>query len=134
MGRRRIEIFHYRQVLVRLRAGESERDIARSGLMGRQEVAAFHHLAQAQGCLDASQVPEEAASAAAIRQARRAASTGSHRGVRALARVHPGAVAAQAQRHGPLPGPGGQARRGLFPVMLFLSLVGEIADWFLHAN
>lgn len=30
MGRRRIEMFQYRQVLVRLRAGDSVREIARS--------------------------------------------------------------------------------------------------------
>lgn len=36
MGRRRFEMFQYRQVLVRLRAGDSERDIARSGHMGRE--------------------------------------------------------------------------------------------------
>lgn len=36
MGRRRFEMFQYRQVLERLRAGDSERDIDRSGLMGRE--------------------------------------------------------------------------------------------------
>jgi hypothetical protein len=30
-------MFQYRQVLARLRAGDSERDIARSKLMGRQK-------------------------------------------------------------------------------------------------
>ncbi len=32
MARRRIEIYAYRQVLMRLRQGDSEREIARSGL------------------------------------------------------------------------------------------------------
>jgi hypothetical protein len=41
MGRRRIEMFQYRQVLARLRQGDSERDIARSRLMGRRKVAAL---------------------------------------------------------------------------------------------
>lgn len=49
MARRRIEMFQYRQALVRLRAGDSERDIARSGLMGRQKLAAVRELAQVQG-------------------------------------------------------------------------------------
>jgi len=33
VGRRRIEMFQYRQVLVRLRAGDAVREIARSGLL-----------------------------------------------------------------------------------------------------
>ena len=37
MGRRRIGMFQYRQVLVRLRQGDSEREIARSRLMGRTD-------------------------------------------------------------------------------------------------
>ena len=32
----------YRQVLVRLRAGDSEREIARTGVMGREKLAALH--------------------------------------------------------------------------------------------
>jgi hypothetical protein len=39
MGRRRIEMFQYRQALVRLRQGDSERVIARSRLMGRPKAA-----------------------------------------------------------------------------------------------
>ena len=38
MGRRRIEMFPYRQVLVRLRAGDTAREIARSGLLGRDKI------------------------------------------------------------------------------------------------
>ncbi len=34
-------MFQYRQVLLRLRQGDSDRDIARSGLMGRTKVAGF---------------------------------------------------------------------------------------------
>lgn len=44
MGRRRFEMFQYRQVLVRLREGDSDRDIARGGLMGRDKAAAFRGL------------------------------------------------------------------------------------------
>ena len=41
VGRRRIEMFQYRQVLVRLRAGDTVREIARCGLMGRDKLGAL---------------------------------------------------------------------------------------------
>ena len=67
---------HYRQVLVRLRQGDTDREIARARLMGRPKVAAFRALAAAQGWLDPTAVlPEDAAIAAALGQARRARST-----------------------------------------------------------
>ena len=76
MGRRRFEMFQYRQVLVRLREGDSERVIARSGLMGREKAAAFRALARAQGWLEpGAALPEEAVIAAAVGQARRARTT-----------------------------------------------------------
>ncbi len=69
-------MFRYRQALVRLRAGDSERQIARSGVMGRDKLAAFRSLAQAQGWLDPEQaLPEDQALAAVLGQARRARST-----------------------------------------------------------
>ena len=49
-------MFQYRQVLVRLRQGDSDRDIARSGLMGRPKVALFRLLAEPQGWLAGSTV------------------------------------------------------------------------------
>jgi hypothetical protein len=36
MSKRRFEMYQYRQILVRMRQGDSDRDIARSGLMGRK--------------------------------------------------------------------------------------------------
>ena len=45
MGRRRIEMFQYRQVLVRMRAGDSVRQIARSGLMGRDKLGVLRAVA-----------------------------------------------------------------------------------------
>lgn len=36
---KRFEMYHYRQVLVRMRQGDSDRDIDRSRIMGRQEAA-----------------------------------------------------------------------------------------------
>ena len=69
-------MFQYRAVLVRLRQGDSERDIARSRLMGRPKVAALRALAMREGWLDPdAPLPEDAAIAAAIGQARRARST-----------------------------------------------------------
>lgn len=69
-------MFHYRQALVRLRAGDSERDIARTKIMGRQKLAALRELAETQGWLESSrEVPDEAAIAAAIGVRRRASST-----------------------------------------------------------
>ena len=76
MSRRRFEMFQYRQVLVRLRQGDSDREIARSRLMGRPKVAAFRELATTQGWLSPdAPLPEDATLSAAIGQARRARST-----------------------------------------------------------
>src|SRR5271156_3728443 len=76
MGRRRFEMFQYRQVLLRLRQGDSDRDIARSGLMGRPKVAMFRLLATAQGWLQpGAPLPDDAAIAAVISSPRRASST-----------------------------------------------------------
>lgn len=76
MARRRIEMFQYRQALLRLRQGDSEREIARSGLMGRPKAASFRALAQRHGWLDPqAALPTDAELAAALGQARRARST-----------------------------------------------------------
>ncbi len=40
MANRRFEMYEYRQVLARMRLGESDRAIARSGLIGRQKGSA----------------------------------------------------------------------------------------------
>jgi hypothetical protein len=67
-------MFQYRAVLVRLRQGDSDRDIARARLMGRPKVAALRVLADRHGWLIAeAPLPEDAVIAAAIGQARRAA-------------------------------------------------------------
>ena len=42
-------MFQYRQVLVRLRAGDTVREIARSGLMGRDKLGELRVVAVAQG-------------------------------------------------------------------------------------
>ena len=51
MSNRRFEIYQYRQVLVRMRQGDSDRDIARSRLMGRKKVAQLRGVAQERGWL-----------------------------------------------------------------------------------
>ena len=69
-------MFQYRQVLVRLRAGDTLREIARTGLMGRDKVAEVRTLALSRGWLDgASELPDDAAIAAALKPSRRASST-----------------------------------------------------------
>jgi transposase len=76
MGNRRFEMFTFRQAIVRMRSGSSDRDISRSRLMGRKKARTLRELAQHEGWLDLNlPVPEEAAIAAALPQtAPRAAS------------------------------------------------------------
>ena len=45
MSRRKIEMHYYRQALLRMRQGDSDRDIAKSGLMGRRTAANLRTLA-----------------------------------------------------------------------------------------
>lgn len=80
-------MFQYRQALVRLRAGDSVRDIARSGLMGRDKLSALRALAEANDWLHpGSDLPDDSALAAALAAQRRVAastvsSAESHRAV-----------------------------------------------------
>ena len=76
MARRRIEMFQYRQVLARLRAGDTDRELCRCRLMGREKVAAFRAVAVEQGWLGPDRpLPDEGELAAVLGQARRARST-----------------------------------------------------------
>ena len=76
MSRRKFEMHHYRQVLMRMRQGDSDRDIARSRLMGRRAAGALRTLAQERGWLVAdSPLPDDAVIAEALAPARRASST-----------------------------------------------------------
>lgn len=60
MANRRFELFEYRQVLVRMRQGDSDRDIARGGLMGRKKLTAVRRVADELGWLDPIQpLPED---------------------------------------------------------------------------
>ena len=63
-------MFQYRAVLVRLRQGDSDRDIARARLMGRPKAAALRALAAREGWLARdTPLPEDAAIAALIKRA-----------------------------------------------------------------
>ena len=69
-------MFQYRQILVRMRQGDSDRDIKRARLMGRPKAAELRALALERGWLDAATpLPEDAEIAAALGAHRRAAST-----------------------------------------------------------
>src|SRR5512147_595781 len=58
---RRFEMYQYRQAVVRMRLGDSDREIAKIGLMGRRKAAALRQVALAQGWLNQEQpVPDEA--------------------------------------------------------------------------
>lgn len=67
---------HYRQALMRMRQGDSDRDIARSGLMCRTNAAGFRALAQAHGWLSAdAPAPDDATIAGALAAPKRASTT-----------------------------------------------------------
>ena len=52
MSNRRFEMYEYRAALVRMRQGDSDRAVARTGLMGRPKVRQFRVLAGLDGWLD----------------------------------------------------------------------------------
>lgn len=67
-------MYEYRQVLMRLRLGESDREVARAGWMGRRKVAALREVAAIHGWLEpATALPEDAVLAQALRPRARAA-------------------------------------------------------------
>ena len=67
MARRRFEMHHYRQALLRMRQGDSDRDIAAARVMGRPKAAQWRHIAREQGWLDpALPLPDDGAIAAVL--------------------------------------------------------------------
>jgi transposase len=61
MGRRRIEMYRYREVIARLRLGDTDRQIAKANLLGRPKTALLRRVAKAQGWLVlSSPLPDEA--------------------------------------------------------------------------
>ena len=76
MSRRKIEMHHYRQALLRMRQGDSDREIAKSGLMGRRTAANLRTLASEFNWLTSEQpAPDDATIAEALAPAKRAATT-----------------------------------------------------------
>lgn len=64
-------MYHYRQALVRMRQGESDRQIHAAGLMGRPKLAALRRRAVAEGWLDAEvSLPDDGELAAIFEQPR----------------------------------------------------------------
>jgi len=59
MANRRIEMHQYRQVIHRLRLGQSDRAIARSQLIGRTKCAAVREVAGQKGWLDSGPLPDD---------------------------------------------------------------------------
>ena len=84
-------MFQYRQILLRLRQGDTDRQIARSGLVGRRKIAAFRALCRNHGWLDtAVALPEDTTVADAVGSARTASySTASPSAHRVLLRLGP---------------------------------------------
>ena len=46
MANKRFDVYQYRQILVRMRQGDSDRDIGRSKSMGRRKIAQVRQIAQ----------------------------------------------------------------------------------------
>ncbi|WP_201215619.1 hypothetical protein [Halochromatium roseum] len=57
MSNRSFEMYEYRQVLVRMRQGDSDRQIAAARLMGRGKAAKLRRVASAHGWLEAEHPP-----------------------------------------------------------------------------
>ena len=66
MANRRFEMYEYRQVIYRMRLGESNRAIAKAGLMGRRKAAELRRIAQAQGWLSNGPLPDDSVIAAQL--------------------------------------------------------------------
>ena len=61
MANRRFEMFQYQQILFRMRSGESDRDLARAGVVGRRKAGEVRKQAIIHGWLDpACPLPSEA--------------------------------------------------------------------------
>lgn len=74
MSKRSFEMYQYRQVLLRMRQGDSDREIARAGLMGRPKSAAVRAVALGRGWLEPSTpLPDDDELAAVFASAPRAA-------------------------------------------------------------
>jgi hypothetical protein len=69
--KRKFEMYQYRQVLVRMRQGDSDRYIDRSKIMGRKKMAAVREIATERGWLSpGSALPDDAQLATAFSRMR----------------------------------------------------------------
>lgn len=69
MSNRRFEMYEYRQILSRMRLGESDRQIAKAGLIGRVKAGKFRLIAQDHGWLDPDYpLPDDEILAAALQR------------------------------------------------------------------
>ena len=59
MANRRIEMHEYRQVIHRMRQGQSDRAIAKSKLMGRLKCALVRSIAKEKGWLNSGPLPDD---------------------------------------------------------------------------
>ena len=76
MANRRFEMFQYRQVLTHMRSGQSDRRIAKAGLMGRVKASEFRALAAEEGWLDPhGPLPDDDTLIAALKNLKRATSS-----------------------------------------------------------
>ena len=84
MARRKFEMFQYRQALVRMRQGDSDRQIAGARIMGRRTAARLRELALQRNWLDANAaMPEDEAISTALGQPKRASTT-----ITTIAQIH----------------------------------------------
>jgi hypothetical protein len=67
MANRRFEMFEFRQILVRMRLGDSDRALAKAGLIGRPKAKKLRQLAESQGWLNPDHpLPDDAVLAQAL--------------------------------------------------------------------
>ncbi len=68
MSNRRFEMYQYRQIIYRIRSGETDRAIAKAGLMGRRKTAVLRRIAQSEGWLNSGPLPDDVEIAAVLKQ------------------------------------------------------------------
>jgi predicted phosphoadenosine phosphosulfate sulfurtransferase len=66
MANRRFEMFHYRQIIHRMRMGESDRAIAKTKIIGRLKCGHVRAVAEKNGWLGSVPLPDDAELAAAF--------------------------------------------------------------------
>ena len=68
MANRKFEMYEYRQILLRMRLGETDRALSKAGLMGRRKLGEVRRLAESSGWLDpARPLPDDATLAQRLR-------------------------------------------------------------------